>query len=259
MTTRAAAPTGAPCWIDLMTSDTSAARTFYSDLFGWTALEQNAEFGGYWMWARDGVPIAGGMGAEAGQPAPAFWSVYLAVEDADKTVETAVAAGAQVIVPPMTVGDTGIMAVLIDPTGAAIGLWQPKDFSGFTVLGEPGAPGWFELLTRDYDRAVAFYRDVFGWDTHTMSDTPEFRYTTLGEPGPDAIAGIMDATSFLGADDSPHWGTYFAVEDTDATLARAKELGGTVTQEAEDTPYGRMARATDPGGTTFSVMGPTSA
>jgi predicted enzyme related to lactoylglutathione lyase len=258
MTTRDTAPTGAPCWIDLMTADTDAARAFYSDLFGWTALEQNEEFGGYWMWTRDSAPVAGGMAAESGQPAPAFWSVYLAVEDADKTVETAVAAGAQIIVPPMAVGDLGVMAVLVDPTGAAVGVWQPKEFSGFTVLGEPGAPGWFELLTRDYDTAVAFYRDVFGWDAHTMSDTPEFRYTTLGAPGPDAVAGIMDATSFLGADDSPYWGTYFAVEDTDATVALATKLGGKVMVEAHDTPYGRIATATDPTGTKFNVMGPTA-
>src|SRR3954453_17938377 len=122
MTTRDAAPAGAPCWIDLMTDNAEAVRKFYSDLFDWTAEEPSAEFGGYFMWSRDGVPIAGGMPTEEGQPAPCVWSVYLAVDNADKTVETATAAGAQVIVAPIAVADLGIMAVLIDPTGAAIGL-----------------------------------------------------------------------------------------------------------------------------------------
>ena len=257
MATRDAAPVGAPCWIDLLTDNPDAARAFYRDLFGWTPLEQSEEFGGYWMWAREGVPVAGGMGAHPGEETEGIWSVYLAVEDAEKTVETATAEGAQVVVPVMTVGDTGVMAVLQDPTGARVGVWQPKQFNGFTVIGEPGAPAWFELLTRDYDKAVAFYRNVFGWDAHTMSNTPEFRYTTLGE-GERASAGIMDASNFLGADDKPHWGTYFAVTDTDATLARAKELGGNVAREPQDTPYGRLATVTDPGGTRLNVMGPTT-
>src|SRR3954454_9539176 len=154
MATRDITPTGAPCWIDLFSADTDATRAFYSDLFGWTALEQSEEFGGYFMWERDGVPIAGRMRAEAGQPVPGIWSVYLKVDDAEKTVEAACVAGATVMVPPITVGDTGIMAVLVDPTGAVIGIWQPKDFGGFQVRGEPGSVGWFELLTRDYDRAV---------------------------------------------------------------------------------------------------------
>jgi uncharacterized protein len=256
MPTRDSAPTGAPCWIDVFSADTETTRAFYSDLFGWEALEQSPDFGGYWMWTRDGVPVAGGMGAQPGQPVPQTWSVYLAVDDVAKTVEVAGAAGAQVIAAPVDVADLGAMAVLLDPTGASVGLWQAKEFSGFTVLGEPGTPTWFELLTRDYDRAVTFYRDVVAWDAHTMSDTPEFRYTTLGEGG-GALAGIMDATTFLG-EAGPYWGTYFSVEDTDATLARVAELGGRTVLEAHDTPYGRLATAADPTGTRFNVMGRTA-
>ena len=85
------------------------------------------------------------------------------------------------------------MAVFTDAGGAAIGVWQPGQHRGFGLLAEPGAPTWFELHTRDYDASVRFYQDVFGWDTQVVSDTPEFRYTTLGE-GDDALAGIMDAT-----------------------------------------------------------------
>ena len=73
------------------------------------------------------------------------------------------------------------MAVVTDPGGAAIGMWQPGLHKGFGIFDEPGTPSWFELHTRDYDASVQFYRDVFKWDTHAVSDTPEFRYTTLGE------------------------------------------------------------------------------
>lgn len=257
MTHRDKAPVGAPCWLDLMTTDADATRRFYSELLGWEPLEQSAEFGGYFMWANQGVPVAGGVGAESGQPASRYWSVYLASDDAEKTAEIAASTGAQVIVPPTRVGDVGVMAVLIDPTGAQIGVWQPIEFPGFTELGVPGTPGWFELLTRDYERAVEFYREVFGWDARVMSDTPEFRYTTLGE-GEHALAGIMDAAGSLAADEDPHWSAYFIVSDTDATVSTAKKLGGRVLFEAQDTPYGRMARLVDAGGSQFQVMGPTS-
>src|SRR3954454_4960263 len=155
MPTRDAAPAGAPCWIDLMCSDTENQRSFYSEIFGWKAEEQRQEFGGCFMWTRDGVEIAGGMPAQPDEPVPCRWSVYLAVDDVEKTLEVATSAGAQVIVPRMEVGDAGIMGVLIDPTGAVIGVWQPKEFPGLKVTAEYGAPTWFELLTRDYDTAVA--------------------------------------------------------------------------------------------------------
>ena len=62
MVTRDSAPVGSPCWADLWTSDVEGSRTFYSELFGWEAQEPSPEFGGYFMFTRDGVPVAGAMG-----------------------------------------------------------------------------------------------------------------------------------------------------------------------------------------------------
>src|SRR5664279_2452551 len=62
----------------------------------------------------------------------------------------------------MPVADLGTMAVVEDPTGASIGVWQPGLHRGFGVLGEANTPGWFELHARDYQAAVGFYREVFG-------------------------------------------------------------------------------------------------
>jgi len=109
------------------------------------------------------------------------------------------------------------MAVLIDVGHAAIGLWQPGLHKGFAELGEPSTPNWFELHTRDYDAAVKFYRDVFKWDTHVMSDVPEFRYTTFGE-GDGALAGIMDTTAFLPDGVPANWQIYFGVDGADTAL-----------------------------------------
>ena len=140
-----------------------------------------------------------------------------------------------------------------DAGGAVIGAWQPGLHEGFGIVAEPGAPAWFELHTRDYEGAVTFYRDVFGWETHAMSDTPEFRYTTLYADAA-AAAGIMDATNFLPEGVPAHWSVYFGVEDADATAAKAVELGGTLVQGIDDTPFGRLATFADPTGAMFKIV-----
>ena len=158
MPLRETAPIGAPCWVDLMSSDTDRSRAFYSELFGWEAQPPNEQFGGYFNFTKDGVLVAGGMSSQPGQGVPDVWSVYLATDDAGRTLEAVTGHGGQVIVPAMPVGDLGTMAVVTDAGGAAIGMWQPGQHKGFGVLGEPGTPGWFELHTRDYRTSIDFYR-----------------------------------------------------------------------------------------------------
>lgn len=245
---------GEPCWIELFTSDADAAAAFYGNLFGWTAGEASEEFGGYRMFFHGDQPIAGLMPNDGTMGGPNTWTVYLTTEDAAKTAEKAVGAGGQVVAGAMQVGDLGHMAVLVDPAGAAVGAWQPLEFPGFSVTPQDGAPVWFETLSKDYDKSVAFYTDVFGWEASTMSDTPELRYTTLGE-NEQARAGIMDATGFLG-DQPSRWQFYVQVPDTDALVEKATAAGGTVVQPADDTPYGRLAVLLDPAGVQFNVMGP---
>jgi hypothetical protein len=257
MPNRDRAPVGSPCWADLWTSDVEGSRRFYGELFGWEAQEPSPEFGGYFMFTRNGVPVAGGMGDMGDMAADNSWKIYLATDDVVKTVEAAGTEGAQVIAPASPVADLGSQAVLIDPTGAHLGAWQPGTFPGFTVLGEHGAPSWFELHTRDHAAAVAFYRSVFGWDTDTVGDSDEFRYTTMRDPsGEGELAGVMDATAFLPDGVPAHWSIYWGVDDVDAIVAKVKALGGSVVMDAYDTPHGRLATVTDPAGAEFELRTP---
>jgi predicted enzyme related to lactoylglutathione lyase len=246
---------GAPCWIDLMTSDTNTARRFYGGLFGWEfeTGDQN-KYGGYIMARKNGKSVAGIMQKDADQAGmPDVWSTYLRSDDAEATASAVAAHGGQIYMPPMDVPEQGHMAIFGDPAGAAIGVWQPREMKGYEVVAEPGTPAWHELHTKDYDAAVKFYQDVFGWDTDVMSDSPEFRYTTLGA-GDAAKAGIADASGYLPAEVPSNWQIYFAVENADASIEQAVGLGATVIDGPEDSPFGRLATLADPTGATFRII-----
>jgi uncharacterized protein len=255
MPTRTTAPLGSPCWADLWTSDVEGSRRFYGELFGWESGDPDPQFGGYFIFNLNGVEIAGGMG-DMGEDMPAndTWKVYFNTDNIEKTVAAAEANGAQVISPAMPVADLGIQAVLVDPSGAQHGMWEPKEFQGFTTLEEPGAPSWFELMTRDYAGALSFYPTVYRWETNVEGDSDEFRYTTVqNADGEGVVAGIMDASGFLPEGMPSNWKVYWEVDDVDASIGKVTELGGSVLMPAQDTPYGRLAQVTDPAGAAFNL------
>jgi predicted enzyme related to lactoylglutathione lyase len=254
MTVRDRAPVGSPCWADLWTSDVEDSRKFYGELFGWEAEDPDPQFGGYFTFTREGRRTAGCMGDMGDMAANNTWKIYLATDDVAKTVEMAEARGARVVSPVMPVGDLGIQAVLVDPTGAQLGTWQARTFPGFTVLNEHGAPSWFELHTRDLAASVEFYRAAFRWDTTTVGDSDEFRYTVMRNPeGEGELAGIMDASALLPDGVTAYWSVYWEVDDPEDSVAKVKSLGGSVVMDVEDTPYGRLAVVRDPVGAEFKL------
>ena len=244
------APLGAPCWADLSTSDPARARAFYTAILGWEASQPDLELGGYFNFSKDGSLVAGCVAAQPGTT-PNEWTVYLATDDARATVEAAVAHGGQVLVPPTEVARLGTMAVVSDPGNAAIGVWQPRLHRGFGLVWDLGSPRWFELYTRDYRSAVAFYRDVFKVQARAMTETPTFRYTSLRQDDHD-VAGIMDATGYLPAWAAPYWTVYFAV--TEDAFDAVTDLGGRVVEPPENTRYGPVATVADPMGAQFKLV-----
>jgi predicted enzyme related to lactoylglutathione lyase len=252
MTERENVPPGAPCWIDLWTSDVDASRRFYAGLFGWEAQEPSVEFGGYFMFTRHGVPVAGAMGDMGDTPADNTWKVYLTTSDINETVAAGVSAGANFTFPPMPVADLGIQTVLNDSTGAALGAWQPIEFPGFMTLEEPGTPCWFELNARDYDAAVDFYQRVFHLEPKVMADSDDFRYASLVS-GDSEVAGILDARGLLGDGVTSNWVVYWQVDDISQSLSLVSTLGGRVIDGPVDSPYGPIATVCDPSGAVFKL------
>ncbi|MFE5699722.1 VOC family protein [Rhodococcus koreensis] len=245
--------TGAPCWIDLTSSDPQQVIPFYTGLFGWRSdTSEDPQYGGYSIFSMNGKPIAGLGPQQQGNPYGNVWTTYLASEDAAATAATAAEAGGQVMMPAMAVGDQGTIAILGDPAGAVIGVWQADQHTGFGLVDEPGAPVWHETLSRNYAAALPFYADVFGWTYQTLGDTDEFRYSQANI-GDRTVAGIMDADSFLPDGVPSFWQFCIGVGDTDAAVAKVTELGGSVRREPEDTPFGRLASVADPLGATFQI------
>jgi uncharacterized protein len=246
---------GTPCWVDLGSPDLDAAIDFYGGLFGWGAPEaENPEqFAGYRQAMLDGKPVAGMMPLmQEGQP-PA-WTTYVSVADAGVVADKVRDAGGAVIAEPMEVHDLGTMAVFADPTGAVFGVWQPGTFEGAGVVNQPGALSWNELNTRDIPAAEEFYGAIFGWTFETEDLGAAGRYTTISLGG-SPVGGILNQRERGVPEEVPaYWATYFAVEDTDATVEKARGLGGSVMMEPTDIPAGRFSILGDPHGAMFVVI-----
>lgn len=192
--------------------------------------------------------------------APTAWTIYLKVDDMDVALAAALETGGQILLPSMQVGSLGFMAIVSDPAGGVVGLWQALDFPGITRKAVNGQPAWFEVMTKDFDAAAPFYEKVTGWKLSYIGEDGQpadepgdgVRYAA-NAPGEAATAGMCEANSFLPEEVPSHWRTYFTVADVDATVSKLQELGGQLLDGPVDTPFGRIATVADPQGATFQL------
>src|SRR5215218_5747528 len=264
---------GVPCWIDTSQPDPGAAVAFYSGLFGWEfedVMPPESE-GRYFIGRIRGGDVAAVGSVPEGAPPMAMWNTYVWVENADETASKANGAGGAVVMDPFDVMDAGRMAVCTDPEGAAFCVWQAKENKGARIVNEHGSLNFNGLNTRDPEGAKAFYGSVFGWETlaldggaemwtlpgygdHLEQDNPDLR-KQMAEAG--APAGFEDVVASINPipDDQPdvaaHWNVTFAVDDADATAAKATELGGKVNLPPCEAPWVRMTVIADPQSATF--------
>ncbi len=244
---------GTPTWVDLSTSDLEATKQFYGGLFGWTAETGDQEqYGGYTTFYKDGKAVAAAAPL-MGEGQPVVWTTYFATDDADAVAKRVESAGGKVIAPPMDVPPHGRMAVFFDQAGAGFAVWQAAEMKGAELVGEPGAFGWAELMTRDPEGSKAFYSAVLGVGSRDVSY--EGVTYTLWEVGGQPVAGMMPMEGEMWPPElPPHWMVYFTVEDCDASAARVAELDGTVSVPPTDTAAGRFAVVSDPQGAFFSII-----
>lgn len=252
-------PPGAPCWVDIMVSDLDRSQDFYSSVLGWRFTPSDAEYGGYCNALVRGEPVAGmspGMPGST-EDDPHAWAVYLETDDIEATGRAAVRAGARQVLDPLQVGAFGTMGVWRDPTGAAFGLWQPGDHTGFSVVGGHGTVAWCDLLTIDQERAEQFYADVFGY-TYQDIGTRHEAYAVFTVPGMDRTGGGIGVPSEDMPVGPPMWWACFEVDDADVAAERVVAAGGTLLQDPEEFGYGELVLAAGPDGERFAMMGPSS-
>ncbi len=246
-------------WHELMTKDTKAAESFYKEVVGW----DTGKWGGaeapadmdYTMWMAGQTPVGGVMAVPeeaAAMGAPPSWLAYVEVPDVDQTIARAIQLGAKQLGEAQTVAGVGRFAVLQDPQGAAFCIITSE--ANLTEEGDPQPLefSWHELVTTDYSKADAFYRELFGWQKQDEMDMgPMGKYLMFGRDR-FMYGGMMNKPADMPA--PPHWLHYVRVDSADAAAERATKAGGTVINGPMDVPGGdRIAQIIDPQGAAFAV------
>jgi hypothetical protein len=245
---RTSHPPGTFSWTDLSTTDTDGAKAFYTGLFGWDAEDNPVPDGSvYTMLLERGKRVAALYTAREGQPAA--WGSYVTVASADAAAAAAKEHGGTVEMEPFDVMDVGRMAVIQDPTGAFLNVWEPRASIGAEIVNEPGALTINQLNTSDPERAQGFYSGVFGWRFERIpGDQPYW-----GIYNGDALnGGMMPLPTDAGA--PSHWLVYFGSESVDDDAGRIGQLGGQVLVPAMPIPSGRILVARDPQGAVFALF-----
>lgn len=245
---------GTFCWVDLATTDPAGAKAFYGDLFGWEAVDMPAgEAGTYTMMYLDGDELCGLYEMESErreQGVPSHWFSYVSVEDADTTATRARELGGTVFGEVFDVDGDGRIAVIQDPTGAALGAWQPRSHIGARRVNDPGCLSLNQLNTTDPERAAGFYTNLFGWEISQVVDEPPYWGINNN--------GWLNGGMMRMPEDAPgapaHWLVYFTVLSCDEAVAKARKLGGAALIEPMDIEAGRISVLSDPQVAAFAVF-----
>jgi hypothetical protein len=247
---------GTFCWPELATTDAESAKALYGGLFGWAFDDQSAAVGTAYTIARlAGRDVAALYPLQRSQRvsgSPARWNSYAAVASADESATRVKVHGGTIFGAPFDVGRNGRMAIVKDPQGATLCLWEAREHPGAQIVGEIGTLCWTELATTDTVAAGHFYASLFGWALKKQ-ETGARAYTELWK-GPRPAGGMMEIEKGQGPVE-PAWGVYFRVADCDAAVAKAQKLGARVLKGPDDIEkVGRYAFLADREGATFAVM-----
>ena len=274
---------GVPCWVDTWQPDADAAMGFYTELFGWEAEDTMPDGveGTHYMCSLRGRDVAaiasrphaaqgvvrGRSAGEAEERPVSSWTTYVWVDDVDATIAKAKDAGGSALMEALDALDGGRIAVIADPAGAAIGIWQPGAHKGAQLVNEPSAYAMSALMTTDPEGAKRFYPEVFGWEIETFEMGEDEMVMWLvpgyvgGEPQQPVrrdVVATMLAPSANGDAPSPHWDVDFWIADVDAAAAKVEELGGRILTPPYDIPGTGLRQGVfvDPQGATFSLTQP---
>jgi uncharacterized protein len=235
-------------WAELATSDADGAKAFYTRVFGWDYDDLPIGEGQvYSMAKRDGGTVAALFASEQ----PPHWNCYVTVASADDATARAKELGANVVAEPFDVMDVGRSSVIADPQGAMLSLWEARTNPGASLVNQPGAMTWNDLITQNPATAAEFYFGLFGWTTEEIPNAGGYRVIRNGDR---ANGGMQQLDpQAMAAETPPHWMPYFGHEDAERVLGEIEGLGGRVLAGPMRMPQGTIGVAADPQGAVFAL------
>jgi len=244
-------------WYELTTTDVQAAIAFYTKVMGWGAWDASAPGRRYVLFSAGAVSVGGLMDlpqdARKTGVKPS-WMGYVGVDDVDATADRIARRGGAVHVPPTDVAGISRFAVFADPQTARLALFKWLN-PGQEPQADPGAVGhvgWHELLAADWETALAFYSEVFGWQK-AEADVGATGTYQLFSIGGQTIGGMLTKPAIT---PDPFWLHYFNIGDIDAAAKRVKAGGGQVVHGPIEARDGRcIAQCMDPQGALFALQG----
>jgi predicted enzyme related to lactoylglutathione lyase len=250
-------PSGNFCWAELATTDPTKAQPFYGSLFGWEARDTPAAPGQTYtifdLQGRDTAALYQLRPDQIERGVPPNWTLYVAVDDADKTAARAAELGGTILAGPFDAAEYGRMSILQDPTGAILSIWQAKANIGIGIAGVDGTLCWADLNTPDRDTAIPFYSSLFGWhfDAGEGKDPSGYLHIKNGQE----FIGGATPKEHLQPGSPPHWLPYFLTSNCSASTDRAKSLGAKIfVPPTEIEGAGRFAVLSDPQGAVFALF-----
>lgn len=248
-------PQGTFSWADCGTSDWAAGKEFYADLMGWETEDTPMGEGQFYTFFKQDGERVGAISQLSPemleQGMPSAWSNYVTVDDVDAMVNKVKELGGTVFSEPFDVFEDGRMAVVGDPTGGALCLWQPKGSIGAGLVNTTGAMLWNELMTREPEKVKDFYGKLLGWEY--QKDENQDGYYMIVNNGR-MNGAIMDMGDEMPDGVPSTWNVYYNVADLDAALEVVKKHGGAVHVNAEAENVGRFALINDPQGAMLYLM-----
>ncbi len=244
-------------WYELMTTDMEAAKAFYTSVVGWGTQDVSMPGMPYTLFTVAGSSVSGLMrlpedAKKIGERSS--WIGYVGVSNVDATAERIKRLGGAVHVPPRNILNISRFSVVADPQLATLALVQwltPRR----EPVAEPSAPGqirWHELFAADWEKAFAFYGDVFGWQKENPDSAAMDAYQ-LFSAGGETIGGIFTKPPTVVV---PFWLFYFNVGNIDAAVKRVKAGGGQILEDPLEVPGGGWTvQCTDPQGAMFALVG----
>lgn len=246
-------------WYELMTTDTEAAKAFYSRVVGWTTRNAGPEYGGYTVLEQGPVGVAGIMAKPAGMAdSPSVWLGYIGVDDVDETANKLEQAGGKIMRPPHDIPGIGRFCPVTDPQGGGFLIMKPIPRPDMPEAGPQTGPGfaaWRELLAGNWEEAFAFYSGLFGWTKGAAVDLGAMGTYQLFDHDGETIGGMMTKPPEV---PRPFWSYYFRVDSVKAAAERVKAAGGTLLHEPMEVPTGGtwIIQGADPQGAMFSLLSP---